>query len=116
MQLRRWLKRARMLAVSEAFALLALAPITARADGSGRPPGPHERIVKIGPQAVVIENDRGEVRMYDDPSQDVHACKSRASCWGNALTMLSWFGLMTYEDLTTGVEGGGRAVRPGSVE
>jgi hypothetical protein len=30
--------------------------------------------------------------------------------------MLSWFGLMTYEDLTTGVEGGGRAVRPGSVE
>ena len=75
MQLRRWLKRARMLAVSGAFALLALAPITARADGSDRPPGPHERIVKIGPQAVVIENDRGEVRMYDDPSQDVHACE-----------------------------------------
>ena len=117
MQLRRWLKLARGLAVSGALALIVLAPVAARADGSDEPPRGHERVVKIGPQAVVIENDRtGEVRMYDDPSQDYRACKSRASCWGNALTMLSWFGLMTYEDLTTGVEGGGRAVRPGSVE
>ncbi len=111
MQLRRWLKRACSLAISGTLALFVLAPAAARADGSDKPPGAHERVVKIGPQAVVIENDRtGEVRMYDDPSQDQRACKSRASCWGNALTMLSWFGLMTYNDLTSGVEGGGRAV------
>jgi hypothetical protein len=111
MQLRRWLKRARGLAASGALALIVLAPVVARADGSDEPPRRSERVVKIGPQAVVIENARtGEVRMYDDPSQEQRACKSRASCWGNALTMLSWFGLMTYEDLTQGVEGGGRTV------
>jgi hypothetical protein len=77
MQLRRWLKRARMLGGIRRVGAARHWRRSRRAPTeSGRPPGPHERIVKIGPQAVVIENDRGEVRMYDDPSQDVHACKS----------------------------------------
>jgi len=88
-----------------------LTPITARGDGSDEPPGVNERVVKIGPQAVVIENEDGDVRMYSDPSQQAPACKSRSSCWGKALNMLSLFGLMTYLDLTEGVESGGRVTQ-----
>jgi hypothetical protein len=98
--------------VLPALGLLALRPVGVRADGSDQPPGPGERVHKIGPQATVIVNDRGDVRMYDDPSQQALACKSRADCWGKALNALGVFGILTYEDLTEGVEGSGRATRP----
>jgi hypothetical protein len=94
-----------------ALVLAALGPMRARADGTDEPPGKNERVVKIGPQAVVIENEDGDVRMYSDPSQQAPACKSRSSCWGKALNMLSLFGLMTYLDLTEGVESGGRVTQ-----
>ena len=92
--------------------LTALGPMRARADGTDEPPGKNERVVKIGPQAVVIVNEHGHARMYDDPSQQAPACKSPAQCAGKALGMLSLFGVMVYEDLTEGVEGGGRAAGP----
>ena len=98
-----------------ALVLTAVLPMRARADGTDEPPREDERIVKIGPQAVVIVNEQGHARMYDDPSQQAPACKSPAQCAGKALGMLSLFGVMVYEDLTEGVEGGGRAagqIRP----
>jgi hypothetical protein len=99
-----------------ALVLTAVLPTRARADGTDEPPGDHERIVKIGPQAVVIVNDQGHARMYDDPSQQAPACKSPAQCAGKALGMLSLFGVMVYEDLTEGVDAGGRAVGPVQTE
>ena len=111
MQMRRWRRWSRVLALP-VLGLLAFRPMGARADGSDEAPGPGERIHKIGPQATVILNDRGDVRMYDDPTQQALACKSRADCWGKALNALGVFGILTYEDLTEGVEGSGRAVEP----
>jgi hypothetical protein len=110
MQLREWRRWTRVVALV-VLALSAIASPRVRADGSDEPPGDNERIVKIGPQAVVIVDDQGAARMYDDPSQDARACKSRGACWGHALNALSIFGLMTYLDLTEGVEGGGRAAQ-----
>jgi hypothetical protein len=111
MQMRRWRRWSRVLALP-VLGLLALRPMGVRADGSHEAPGPGERIHKIGPQATVIVNDRGDVRMYDDPTEQALACKSRADCWGKALNALGVFGILTYEDLTDGIEGSGRAVEP----
>jgi hypothetical protein len=63
------------------------------------------RVIKIGPQAVVIQDAKGHVRMYDDPSQQARPCKSKLSCMGPALQVLSVFGVLVYEELTTAVEG-----------
>ena len=57
-------------------------------------------------------NDRGDVRMYDDPSQQSTECKSRADCWGKALNAMGLFGILTYEELTDGVEASGRSSQP----
>jgi len=108
MQMRRWRRWAGTAAVA-ALGLAGLHAMGARADGTDRPPAAGEHVHRIGPQAVVIVNDRGDVRMYDDPGQQELACKSRADCWGKALNAMGLFGLMTYEELTSSVEGSGRA-------
>jgi hypothetical protein len=98
-----------------ALALLgsvALRPAAARADGSERPPGPKERVVKIGPQATVIVDQHGDARMYDDAAQDAPVCKSKKNCMSSALGIFSLFFLATYLELTDGVEtGAGRLQR-----
>jgi hypothetical protein len=98
-----------------AAALLLVAALSsraARADGSAAPPAGDDRVIKIGPQAVVIVNQHGDVRMYDDPAEQARACRSKGACWGGALGILSTFFVLTYEDLTEGVEGG-RALQGG---
>ena len=100
----------RMVALA-ACALLALPATFARADGSDEPPAGNERVIKIGPQMVVIEDEHGNVRMYDDPSQQAPACKSNADCWGKSLNIFAAFGILTYEDWTTNTEGGVSVVR-----
>jgi hypothetical protein len=92
--------------------LTALRPLGARADGSPEPPRKNERVLKIGPQAVVIVDDQGKARMYDAPSEQARACKSPAACWGQALGALGMFGVMTYEDLTHAVDSGAQSVGP----
>lgn len=94
------------------FGLTALRPLGARADGSPEPPGKHEHVRKIGPQAVVIVDDQGRARMYDDPSQQAPSCKSPAACWGKALGMMSLFGVMVYEDLTTSIDTAASTAQP----
>jgi hypothetical protein len=111
MQMRRWRRWARPAALV-ALGFAVGRTIGARADGDDRPPGENEHVHKIGPQATVIVNDRGDVRMYDDPSEQSLACKSRADCWGKALGAMGLFGIMTYEELTTSVEASGGASRP----
>jgi len=111
MQLRQWRRWAPVLALT-ALVLTALRPLGARADGSSQPPGQHEHVLKIGPQAVVIVDDQGRTRMYDDPSQQAPACKTAAACWGQALGSLSLFGVMVYEDLTSSVDAGASTVQP----
>ena len=111
MQMRQWRRWALVLALT-VLGLTALRPLGARADGSPEPPGEHEHVRKIGPQTVVIVNDQGRVRMYDDPSQQAPACKSAASCWGKALGMMSMFGVVVYEDLTSSVDAGASTVQP----
>ena len=111
MRMRQWRRWAQVLALT-ALGLTALRPLGARADGSADPPDEHEHVQKIGPQAVVIVDDQGGARMYDDPSQQAPACKSPASCWGKALGMLGLFGVMTYEDLTHAVDSGASTVQP----
>jgi hypothetical protein len=93
-----------------ALGLAGLHPTRAHADGSDQPPGAGERVVKIGPQAVVIVDDQGHARMYDDPAQQARACKSTADCWGKALGVFGFFFGATYEDVTSGVEGGSRVL------
>ena len=104
--LERWRTMCRALALGAA--LLSSAPAaTALAEGDPAPPDETDRVVKIGPQAVVIVDESGNARMYDDPSQQALACKNRADCWGKALSIFGVFGLSTYEDVTRGVEGSG---------
>ena len=75
-------------------------------DGGPDPPGATDRVVKIGPQAVVIVDELGNVRMWeDDPSQQAPACRSALACWGGALQVFAGFAIATYEDVTTNTEG-----------
>ena len=113
MTTRRWRRWCRALAL---FALLLTAgPATiARAeeqpadDGGEDPPTATDRVVKIGPQAVVIVDEHGGVRMWDDdPSQQAPACKSALACWGGTLQIFAGFAIATYEDFTTSTEGAG---------
>jgi hypothetical protein len=101
MQSRAWRRWLRALAVG-VLGLGALAPVAARAQSPAQPPGKHERVVKIGPQAVVIVNERGGVRMYDDPSQQVRACKSTLSCLGKSLGVFGVVSYLWYEDADLG--------------
>ena len=111
MQMRQWRRWALMLALT-VLGLTGLRPLAARADGSPEPPREHEHVRKIGPQAVVIVDDQGRARMYDDPAEQARACKSPAACWGQALGALGFFGVMTYEDLTHAVDAGAQTVGP----
>jgi hypothetical protein len=111
MRFRQWRRRALVLALA-ALAATVGRPLGARADGAPEPPGAHEHVRKIGPQAVVIVDDQGRARMYDAPSEQARACKSAAACWGQALGALGFFGAMTYEDLTRSVEVGSQTVEP----
>ena len=65
-------------------------------------------MIKIGPQAVVIEDADGNVSMYDDPSEQAVRCKSFLSCLGPAMQVMGVFGVMVYEDLTDAVDGVGQ--------
>jgi hypothetical protein len=89
-----------------AGALVALLSTAVRGEDTDQIPR-GGRIIKIGPQAVVVEDANGHVSMYDDPSQQAVVCKSFASCLGPAMQALGVFGVMVYEDLTDGVEGAG---------
>ncbi len=111
MQMRQWRRSALALALT-VLGLTALRPLGARADGAPEPPGKHEHVRKIGPQAVVIVDDQGKARMYDDPAEQARACKSARACWGQALGALGFFGVMTYEDLTHAVDSGVQTLGP----
>lgn len=109
MTTRRWPRWCRALALCAL--VLASAPATrARADepaadGGEDPPGATDRVVKIGPQAVVIVDEFGGVRMWDDdPSQQAPACKNALACWGGALQIFAGFAIATYEDFTTSTD------------
>jgi hypothetical protein len=110
MMTRRWRRWWRALALCT-LALTAAPATIARGDepavdGGQDPPGATDRVVKIGPQAVVIVDEHGNVRMWDDdPSQQARACKSAAACWGGALQIFAGFGIATYEDWTTSTGG-----------
>jgi len=76
-----------------------------RDDGGQDPPGATDRVVKIGPQAVVIVDEFGGVRMWDDdPSQEAPACRSALACWSGALQIFAGFAIATYEDVTTSTD------------
>ena len=111
MTARRWPWWGRALALCALMFTVAPATI-ARGDEPGRaggddPPGATDRVVKIGPQAVVIVDEHGNVRMWDDdPSLQQRACKSAAACWGSTLQIFAGFAIATYEDWTTSTEGG----------
>ena len=110
MTTRRWRRWCRALALC-ALVLTAAPATIARGDepaddGGEDPPGATDRVVKIGPQAVVIVDEHGSVRMWDDdPSQQARACKSALACWGGALQIFAGFAIATYEDFTTSTEG-----------
>jgi len=95
MRLRQWRRWARALALAAVGALM-LTSARVRADGSAEPPEEHEHVVKIGPQAVVIVNQRGVPRMYDDPAQQESACKTNIGCIGRALGVLTGLGVVAY--------------------
>ena len=101
----RWQRLSRALALV-VVALLSMAPFAARADGSAEPPGDTERVIVIGPQAVVIQNQRGQLRMYDDPAQRAPACGSSLSCLGQVLGAYGVAAYLTIDSLTAiGLEG-----------
>ena len=103
MQTRRWRRWVGVLALG-AGALVALLS-TAVHGAPARDQIPRGgRVIKIGPQAVVVEDANGNVSMYDDPSQQAVPCKSMVSCLGPALQIMGVFGVMVYEDLTDSIE------------
>ena len=114
MQMRRWRRLASTLAFGVLGLGLLLAPVAARADGPAPAPAQNERIVKIGPQAVVIVNEHGGVRMYDDPSQQVSTCTSTLGCLGKALGVFGVLTYLSYEDAIFGTDVGGRHVLVGA--
>jgi len=73
---------------------MRMAPRPAWADGSDQPPAENERVITLGPQAVVIVNERGQPRMYDDPSQRETACKSSLACLAEALGVYGLVGVL----------------------
>jgi hypothetical protein len=81
-------------------ALLLMTPVEARADGSREPPGDTERVITLGPQAVVIQNERGELRMYDDPTQRPPGCGSSLACLGAVLGVYGVAAYLTLDNLT----------------
>jgi hypothetical protein len=91
-----------------ACALVALLSTTVRGEPSADEIPPGARVIKIGPQAVVVQDANGHVSMYDDPSQQAVACKSFVSCLGPAMQVMGVFGVMVYEDLTDAVGGTGQ--------
>jgi len=99
MWLVRWKRWGRALALAT-LALLVAAPLAARADGTDEPPGESERVITLGPQAVVIQNQRGQVRTYDDPSQQVPACGSSLACLGQVLGIYGVAAYLTLDNLT----------------
>ena len=118
---RRWRRWCRALALC-ALVLTAAPATIARGEERGQdvgddPPSATDRVVKIGPQAVVIVDEHGNVRMWDDdPSQQARACKSAAACWGGALQIFAGFAIATYEDFTTNTESIGGGGGGGPVE
>jgi hypothetical protein len=83
-----------------AFGLWVTVPFQAWADGSDEPPGDTERVITIGPQAVVIQNERGQLRMYDDPAQKVPTCGSSVRCLGQALGAYGLTAFLAFDNLT----------------
>ena len=110
MTMRRWRRWCGALALC-ALVLTAAPATIGRADepvddGGEDSPGATDRVVKIGPQAVVIVDEFGGVRMWeDDPSQQAPACRSALACWGGALQIFAGFSIAAYEDVTTNTEG-----------
>ena len=109
MQTRRWRRWARVLALG-ACALVGLVSTTVHGEQATDQIPRGARVIKIGPQAVVMEDPNGHISMYDDPSQQAVLCKSFLSCLGPAMQVLGVFGVMVYEDLTHSVEGTGAGV------
>jgi hypothetical protein len=108
MQMRRLREWARVLALG-AGALVALFSTAVQGKPQATVQIPRGgRVIKIGPQAVVVEDANGNVSMYDDPSQQAIPCRSTVSCLGPALQIMSVFGVMVYEDLTDSIEGTGK--------
>jgi hypothetical protein len=106
MQTRRWRRWARVVALG-AGALVALLSTAVHGEQAKDQIPRGARVIKIGPQAVVLEDANGHVSMYDDPSQQAVPCNSLLSCMGPVLQTMGVFGVMVYEDLTHGVEGAG---------
>lgn len=97
----RWSKWALGLA---ALAMVCLGPGIAGAKDAPAALPEGSRLVKIGPQAVVLVDEHGNVQMYDDAAEEQRSCKSTLQCWGGALGAFLFFGAMTYEELTTSNE------------
>jgi hypothetical protein len=107
--MRRWRRGAGVLALAAAVLVTAVA-VRVQADGDDEPPAETDRVVKIGPQAVVIVDELGDARMYDDPSQQAPDCRATADCWGMALQLFAGFAVLTYEDITTSTDGSSSAL------
>jgi hypothetical protein len=103
MRMRRWRKWARVLALG-VCAMAAMPSVAVRGEQVQRHLPGGARLIKIGPQAVVIKYPNGRVSMYDDPSQQSRTCKSTLSCMGPALQIMGVFGVMVYEDLTESID------------
>jgi hypothetical protein len=92
-------------------ALLLIAPREARADGSDQPPADTDRVITLGPQAVVVQNRRGELRMYDDPAQRAPGCGSSLACLGVVLGVYGVAAYLTLDNLTV-IGFNGQRVQP----
>lgn len=79
---------------------MLMAPLAVRADGSDEPPDSKDRVITIGPQAVVVENQRGQLRMYDDPAQRAPGCGSALACLGQVLGVYGVAAYLTFDNLT----------------
>lgn len=81
-------------------------PLGARADGTDEPPGEADRVITLGPQAVVVQNPRGQLRMYDDPAQRPPGCGSSLSCLGQVLDVYGVAAYLTLDNLVVlGING-----------
>jgi len=93
-----------------ALAMVCLGPGIAAAKNAAAELPEGSRLVKIGPQAVVLVDEHGNVQMYDDPAEEQRSCKSGLQCWGGALGAFLFFGAMTYEELTSANEASSRTL------
>jgi hypothetical protein len=85
-----------MLALATVALVTAMPPgAMAEESPAGDASGDEPRLIRIGPQATLIESADGTLRMYDDPDEQVKVCESTAACVLTAIQAIGGIAILS---------------------